>query len=155
MGSQIALVLRIKRRWMRLIMAGEKTWELRRQRFNLEGCRIGLACSETKRIWATATVREVFLASLEHLSANFDKHGVSSDWLQMYAGEKTHLVVYTLERVTNLCEPYLYDAPRGCVSLVRATQQMREDVAEAEGSSMVYSIEEADAALAAAGASLY
>ncbi len=81
--------LKIKQKWIELILSGKKTWEIRRQKTNITGL-MGLGYREKR--YGTAYLMGCEKFSIDELVKHFDEHQVPEIELRKYVtkGGKTH-----------------------------------------------------------------
>lgn len=103
--------LLIKSPWIDMIMAGEKTWELRSRPTNIRG-KIALIRSGSGLIVGTAALVDCFPVSDRQLSKNQSKHRVSMAQVHDY-GEQ--FFVWQLESTRPFTKPKPYRHPQGAV----------------------------------------
>jgi hypothetical protein len=89
--------LKIDDEWARLILSGEKTWEIRRANTRFRG-RIGLGNTKTKRCVGYARIIDSFEMPVQELKKNNDKHRANT-FLDQYAKGRQTLFVYVLSDV--------------------------------------------------------
>ena len=98
--------LKIEDAWVRLILSGEKTWEIRRANTRFRG-RIGLGNTKTRQCVGYARIITSFEMPLEGLKRHNDKHRANA-FLDQYAKERQTPFVYVLADVEAEPEPKPY-----------------------------------------------
>ena len=99
--------LKIQHVWIRKILSGEKTMEVRSRRFNVLGQRIALGNSKNGLVEGYATIQEIIKIPLSKVSEYEDKHLASELLLQRYCN-KNELYGYFLKDVQKENKPFLF-----------------------------------------------
>ncbi|MEY4723480.1 MAG: hypothetical protein RLZZ324_993 [Candidatus Parcubacteria bacterium] len=111
MPEETMKALIIQEPWIGKILAGEKTWEIRRRKTNIRG-RIGLIRSKSGLILGTANLVDCIPAPHALLARNMTKHRCTMEMLRAY-GET--LYAWVLEDRKPFATPVPYDHPQGAV----------------------------------------
>jgi len=103
--------LKIKDKWIELILSGQKTWEIRRTNTNIRG-RIALGNTKTKQVEGYADLIDSFEMTVKELKKHNDKHR-ANEFPEGYAKETKTLFVWVLKDVEKELEPYPYSFSTG------------------------------------------
>jgi hypothetical protein len=108
--------LKIDDKWLQLILAGKKTWEIRRIRTNFRG-RIALGNTRTKNYEGYATIVDCLEYTLEDLKKFGDKHQ-ANEFVEAYAGERETLFAWVLSDISGEPnpKPYSYSTGSWCTT---------------------------------------
>lgn len=104
----------VRREWLELILANDKTWELRFRDTKIRG-RIGLIMAGTGMIYGTAEIIASFPAGRELLMTNQTKHHSAPEWCEEYRRQHGGLYAWALRRVKRFKRPIPYKHPSGAV----------------------------------------
>ena len=89
--------LKIDDEWLKLVLSGKKTWEIRRTNTNFRG-RIALGNTETKKIEGYATIMDSIEMTVQELKEHGDKHQ-ANDFLDGYANGRKTLFAWVLKDI--------------------------------------------------------
>lgn len=103
--------LKINEKWLRLILRGEKVWELRRTNTNFRG-RVALGNTKTKKCEGYATIVNSIEMSIDELKKHNDKHQ-ANDFIDKYAGDRKSLFAWVLTDVEVEPDPKSYSYSTG------------------------------------------
>ena len=103
--------LKIEDKWLKLILAGKKTWEIRSTRTNFRG-RIALGNTKSKKYEGYATIVGCQDYNLAELKKFGDKHQ-ANEFIEKYAGERETLFAWVLSDVSVEPNPKLYSYSTG------------------------------------------
>jgi len=92
----------IHRKWLNLILSGEKTWEIRSRNTSIRG-QIGLGYRKYRH--GIASLVDVKKMTLEELERDFDKHKVTPKELEKYLHGKNYGYAYILKDVKKVDPP--------------------------------------------------
>jgi hypothetical protein len=95
--------LKIDDKWLKLILGGKKTWEIRRTRTNFRG-RIALGNTKSKNYDGYATIKDCIEFSVNDLKKFGDKHQ-ATQFIDGYAGEKETLFAWVLSDIIPELKP--------------------------------------------------
>lgn len=84
--------LKIDDKWLRLILAGHKTWEIRRTKTNYRG-RIALGNTESKKFEGYVSIRDCQEFSVKDLKKFGDKHQ-ANEFIEKYTGNRETLFAW-------------------------------------------------------------
>jgi len=98
--------LKIQGRWVKLILDGQKTMEVRGQKYKVVGQRIALGNSDTKKVEGYATVEKVIEISYFDVPKYHSQHHATG-WL-MSQWWKGSFYGYVLKDVKKEPSPFLY-----------------------------------------------
>lgn len=107
----IEIGLVIEEKWLKKILSGEKTWEIRPQRVSRRG-RIAL-CQKKGPIVGTAVVGEPVEITVADSDRFFAKHRVPMPEMLAYAKGREKVFAYPLSQVVRLVPPIKYQHPGG------------------------------------------
>ena len=91
--------LKIRGKWLQLILDGSKTMEVRNRHFKIGGMRIALGNSNTGNIEAYATVADVVEISRREIGKYENQH-LATEWLTSNYGKNEILYGYILKDIT-------------------------------------------------------
>jgi len=103
--------LKIDDRWLKLILNGQKTWEIRRTNTKIRG-RIALGNTTSKKVEGYAILKDSFPMNIQTLLENNHKHRANA-FITGYAGGKTKLYVWVLEDIQTESNPKPYSFSTG------------------------------------------
>lgn len=103
--------LKIKAKWINLILNGKKTWEIRRTNTKIRE-RIALGNTNTKQVEGYANLVRSFEMTVKELKKHNHKHR-ANQFLDEYAREKETLFVWVLSDIKRELEPYSYSYSTG------------------------------------------
>ena len=111
--------LKIKDAWLRLILSGQKTMEVRSLHFTVKGTRIALGNSSTGNVEGYATVADVIKIPYLQITSYENQHRASR-WLMQRYKEGAHLYGYVLRDVKEEKSPFPYPKGPGIGFYIRA-----------------------------------
>jgi hypothetical protein len=103
--------LKIDDKWVKLILSGNKTWEIRRRNTKIRE-RIALGNIKTKRCVGYARIVDSFELTVEELKKHNDKHQ-ANDFLDDYAKGRKTLFAWMLENVELETKPKRFSYSTG------------------------------------------
>jgi len=103
--------LKIDDKWLRLILEGQKTWEIRRQPTNFRG-RIALGNTKTKNYEGYATIIDCKKYTVENLK-KFGNNQWANDFIEEYADSGENLFAYMLLDISLEPNPKPYSYSTG------------------------------------------
>jgi hypothetical protein len=103
--------LKIDEKWLQLILAGKKTWEIRRTSTNYRG-RVALGNTKTKKYEGYATIVDCKEFNVKDLKKFGDKHQ-ANEFIDNYAGDKETLFAWELTNVSPEPNPKPYSYSTG------------------------------------------
>jgi hypothetical protein len=103
--------LKIDDKWLKLILAGRKTWEIRRTPTNFRG-RVALGNTKSKNCEGYATITDCKEFSVRDLKKFGDKHQVN-EFINGYAGDRETLFAWVLLDVSSEPNPRPYSYSTG------------------------------------------
>ncbi len=115
--SELALVVR--QPWIDLILAGEKTWEIRGAPTH-KRCHIHLAQSGTGLLFGTVRVVKCFEIKHEDLPLHVEKHCIQDCTAVRYA----RVYAWVLEGAERSATPRKYTHPKGAITWVRLARDL-------------------------------
>lgn len=98
-------------KWVKLILSGKKTWEIRRTNTKIRE-RIALGSTKTKCYVGYATLVDSFEMAVQELQQHNDKHR-ANDFLAQYAKGRKNLFVWLLKDIESEPEPKPYSYSTG------------------------------------------
>ncbi|MGA3110905.1 MAG: ASCH domain-containing protein [Candidatus Bathyarchaeia archaeon] len=106
--------LKIDDKWLQLILAGKKTWEVRRTSTNCRE-RIALGNTKSKNYEGYATIAECRELSIDDLKKFGDKYR-ANEFIEGYAGERETLYAWGFSDITvePKPKPYSYSTGSWC-----------------------------------------
>lgn len=106
--------LKIDDRWLKLILSGKKTWEIRRANTTIRG-RIAFGNIKTKNYEGYATITDSLEMKLQELKKHNDKHQANA-FIDKYAKGRKTLFAWVLEDVETEPnpKPYTYSTDSWC-----------------------------------------
>lgn len=116
-------------RWVSLILAGRKTWEMRSQSTNMRGT-IGLIRKGTGQIWGVVDVVDCGVPlSDEQMLENIERHQIPESMIR--SGEiGSWRIPWILENAIAFIDPVTYEHPNGAVKWVQLDQSVSEQIAQ-------------------------
>ena len=106
-------VLKIQDKWLRMILSGKKTMEVRSQNFNIVGLKIGLGNSRTWNVEGYATVTEKIKIPFSEIMNYQNEHlATLQDFKELGYDKKEFLYGYRLTNVTRESNPFPYPKNR-------------------------------------------
>ena len=112
-GDQCKSGLVIKRKWLDLILSGQKTWEIRGSRTTKRE-RIALIESGSGHVVGEAKIADCLLSSLSELQQHGDKHRIEDVSIIKY--RKSY--AWVLTEVKRHMVPMPYEHPQGAVTWI-------------------------------------
>ncbi|CAE8703339.1 unnamed protein product, partial [Polarella glacialis] len=106
-GGLHASALTIQPEWLSLILAGKKTWEIRKQQCLHRGD-VALMASGTSQIWGMVEIVSSSRTSWEDLLASRELHRVPEEKLAAYCSQETGGMVWALQN------PRILEQPLAC-----------------------------------------
>jgi len=116
----------IRREPLELILANDKTWELRSRDTKIRGW-IGLIMAGTGMIYGTAELFDSFPVNKELLMANQTKHRSTLEWREEYCQQHGGLYAWVLRRVKRFKKLIPYKHPSGAVIWVNVPEIFEEE----------------------------
>jgi len=99
--------LKIQNVWIRKILSGEKTMEVRSRRYGVLGQRIALGNSGNRLVEGYATVQEIIKIPLKTIPEHAGRH-LATNWLFQRYGNKETLYGYCLTNVSKETKSFWY-----------------------------------------------
>lgn len=103
-------ILIVKEKWAKMILSGEKTWEIRSTNTKVRG-RIGIAISGTGKVYGSVEIQYSKQVDQQTLLKNIDKHKVLA--VESIKYHKPH--VWVMDGAIEYDEPIKYTHPQGAV----------------------------------------
>jgi len=103
----------IKEKWLNLILAGKKTWEIRNNTTTKVGTRIGLIKSGSGKVFGECDLVASIPLTKEKLLQNIDKHHISKESINLITYKNPH--AWVLSNVKKYTSPVLYKHKNGSV----------------------------------------
>lgn len=100
----------IKSPWLKLILDGQKTWEIRSRRTNVRG-KIALIQSGTGLVYGEAVLTDCIELTRDMLESNYDRHRISDLSIVTY----NHPCAWVLSDAKKYDKPIPYNHPQGAV----------------------------------------
>ena len=99
--------LKIKQKWIRMILSGEKPMEVRSIRYDLLGQRIALGNSDNGFVEGYATVKDVITFPYSEIQKYEDKHR-ATEWLRKHYRGRNILYGFILTEIEREKNPFTY-----------------------------------------------
>jgi len=99
--------LKIRGRWLQLILGGEKTMEARSLRLKIVGRRIALGNTDTGKVEGYATVKDVIEIPFLEI-AKYESQHLATKWLASHYSGKKMIYGYVLENAKREPNPFPY-----------------------------------------------
>lgn len=122
--------LTILPQYLAMILAGRKTWELRKYRSLAAGQRVPLAASGTCKIWGSAMLAAVEWKTRAQLEEAQSMHGLSPSALDDYAQGQGGCFAWVLTDPHTLAKPVPFHRASGSINWVRLPQDLQNQVQE-------------------------
>jgi hypothetical protein len=103
--------LKIEDKWLRLILEGKKTWEIRRKPTNFRG-RIALGNTKTKKYEGYANITDCMEFIVKDLK-KFGDNDQANEFIDGYAGKRETLFAWVLSDVSVEPNPKPYSYSTG------------------------------------------
>lgn len=98
--------LKIDDKWLKLILAGKKTWEIRRTQTNFRG-RMALGNTKSKTYEGYANITDCIELSVKDLKKFGDKHQ-ANEFIEKYADKRETLFAWVLSDIVIETNPKPY-----------------------------------------------
>jgi hypothetical protein len=105
--GEIMRGLKIQDEWIRKILSGEKTMEVRSRRYDVLGQRIALGNSGNGLVEGYANVKEIIEIPMAKIP-NYESKHLATKWLLQRYGNKQALYCYCLTDVKKENKPFEY-----------------------------------------------
>jgi hypothetical protein len=111
--------LKIKDKWLKLILSGQKTMDVRSQYLKIRGQRIALGNSDTGMVEGYATVEDVIKILYSQIG-NYENQHRATTWLTKKYGKKAYVFGYILKDVKTEHNPFQYPKSRSISFKIKA-----------------------------------
>ncbi len=99
-------------KYLKYVLSGQKTWDVRPQKLFEKGERIALGNTKTKLIEGFATVSEVKKLTVSEMKKHNDKH-LANDFIEKHWKNRKWLYAFVLSNVTRNPNPLPYPRSHG------------------------------------------
>ena len=120
--------LTIQQLYLRKIMLGVKTWEIRKNHTMQTNTAVAFIASGYSEAMATGHITFSMRMTIQDLEPHFDKHGLTSDELVAYLGAGKSAFVWKLEGIRVLRVPIKVTRKQGQVNWVQIDEAQSQAI---------------------------